>query len=88
LRDDGIVLTVDDDAVELRRRAKASAELEGIRAAQQGRDALVAGDVLAIEPALWDAQVGEVRFEDLVLVTEQGCETLTRFPYDLATSAP
>ncbi|HSB38969.1 MAG TPA: M24 family metallopeptidase, partial [Gaiellaceae bacterium] len=33
LRQDGIVLTVDDDAVELRRRAKTPAELEGIRAA-------------------------------------------------------
>jgi len=49
-----------------------------------GRDALVAGDVLAIEPGLSDSRVGQVRFEDLVLVTEHGCETLTRFPYDLA----
>jgi Xaa-Pro aminopeptidase len=51
-----------------------------------GRDALVAGDVLAIEPVLWNPRIGEVRFEDLVLVTEDGCETLTRFPYDLAPS--
>jgi Xaa-Pro aminopeptidase len=49
-----------------------------------GRDALVAGDVLAVEPVLWDSRIGEVRFEDLVLVTEHGCETLTRFSYDLA----
>ena len=48
-----------------------------------GRDPLVPGDVLAIEPGLWDTRVGEVRFEDLVLVTEHGCETLTQFPYDL-----
>jgi Xaa-Pro aminopeptidase len=51
-----------------------------------GRDPLVAGDVLAIEPGLWDTRIGEVRFEDLVLVTEHGCETLTRFPYDLVPS--
>ena len=49
-----------------------------------GRDELVPGDVLALEPGLWNAEIGEVRFEDLVLVTEDGCETLTRFPYELA----
>jgi Xaa-Pro aminopeptidase len=51
-----------------------------------GRDALVAGDVVAIEPGLWNSRIGEVRIEDLALVTEHGCETLTRFPYDLAPS--
>lgn len=50
----------------------------------EARDTLIAGDVLAIEPGLWDARTGEVRLEDLVLVTEDGCETLTRFPYDIA----
>ena len=49
-----------------------------------GHDPLVPGDVLAIEPGLWDKRVGGVTFEDLVLVTEDGCELLTRFPYDLA----
>jgi Xaa-Pro aminopeptidase len=49
-----------------------------------GREPLVAGDVLALEPGLWDARIGDVRYEDLVLVTEDGCETLTQFPYDLA----
>ena len=52
--------------------------------APAGRDELVAGDVLAIEPVLWSSRIGEVRLEDLVLVTEDGCETLTQFPYDLA----
>ena len=51
-----------------------------------GRDALVAGDVVAIEPGLWSSAIGEVRFEDLLLVTENGCETLTRYPFDLAPS--
>ena len=49
-----------------------------------GHDALVAGDVIAIEPGLWVREVGEVRFEDLLLVTEDGCETLTKYPYDLS----
>ena len=48
-----------------------------------GREALVAGDVLAVEPGLSSSQIGEVRFEDLLLVTEQGCETLTRYSYDI-----
>ena len=51
---------------------------------QTGRDALVAGDVIAIEPGLWLPGVGEVRFEDLLLVTADGSETLTQYPYELA----
>ena len=45
-----------------------------------GRDPLVPGDVIAIEPGLWDERAGGVCFEDLVLVTETGGEVLTRFP--------
>ncbi len=48
------------------------------------REPLVAGDVLAVEPGLWDRAVGGVRFEDLLLVTDDGCETLTDYPYELA----
>ncbi|HXD58731.1 MAG TPA: M24 family metallopeptidase [Thermoleophilaceae bacterium] len=50
---------------------------------QSGRDPLVVGDVLAIEPGLWQRDVGGVRFEDLILITEQGCETLTDWSYGL-----
>jgi Xaa-Pro aminopeptidase len=52
-----------------------------------GRQPLVAGDVLAIEPGLWDRRIGGVRLEDLVLVTDDGAETLTRFPYELTPKA-
>ncbi len=45
---------------------------------------VVAGDVVALEPGLWQREVGGVRFEDLVLVTDDGCETLTDYPYELA----
>jgi Xaa-Pro aminopeptidase len=48
-----------------------------------GRDPLVPGDVLAVEPGLWDRRIGGVRYEDLLLVTDDGCETLTSYPYDL-----
>jgi Xaa-Pro aminopeptidase len=52
-----------------------------------GHGPLVAGDVLAIEPGLWDSELGGVTFEDLVVVTEDGCELLTDFSYDLSPSA-
>jgi Xaa-Pro aminopeptidase len=45
---------------------------------------LVAGEVLAVEPGLYRRGFGGVRLEDLVLVTEDGCENLTEHPYDLA----
>jgi Xaa-Pro aminopeptidase len=48
-----------------------------------GHEPLVAGDVIALEPGLYDRETGEVRFEDLVLVTDGGSETLTSYPYDL-----
>jgi Xaa-Pro aminopeptidase len=48
-----------------------------------GTEPFVAGDVLAVEPGLWDRTIGGVRYEDLLLVTADGCETLTRYPYDL-----
>jgi Xaa-Pro aminopeptidase len=44
---------------------------------------LVPGDVLAIEPGLYRKGFGGCRLEDLVLVTDDGCEVLTDFPYDL-----
>ena len=50
---------------------------------QSGREPLITGDVLAVEPGLWERAIGGVRFEDLLLVTEDGCEVLTQYPYEL-----
>jgi Xaa-Pro aminopeptidase len=47
-------------------------------------DTLVAGDVVAIEPGIEGLEgIGGVRFEDLLLITDDGCETFTRYAYDL-----
>jgi Xaa-Pro aminopeptidase len=46
-------------------------------------ETLVAGDVVAVEPGLEGPDIGEVRFEDLLLITDDGCETLTRYSYEL-----
>jgi Xaa-Pro aminopeptidase len=48
-----------------------------------GSDELVPGDVVAVEPGCYRQGYGGVRLEDLMLVTENGCERLTGFPYDL-----
>ncbi len=49
-----------------------------------GGETLVAGDVIAVEPGIEGLDgIGGVRFEDLLLITDDGCETLTDYPYDL-----
>jgi Xaa-Pro aminopeptidase len=46
-------------------------------------DTLIAGDVITLEPGCYRQGYGGCRLEDLVIVTEDGYETLTDFPYDL-----
>ena len=45
---------------------------------------LLPGDVVTIEPGLYRSGYGGLRLEDLVLVTENGHEVITDYPYDLA----
>lgn len=47
-----------------------------------GQD-LVPGDVITIEPGLYRSGYGGLRLEDLVLVTDDGYEVITDYPYDL-----
>ena len=46
-------------------------------------DDLMPGDVITLEPGCYRRGFGGCRLEDLVLITEDGYETLTDFPYDL-----
>jgi Xaa-Pro aminopeptidase len=49
---------------------------------RSGQD-LVPGDVITIEPGLYRAGYGGLRLEDIILVTKDGYEVLTDYPYDL-----
>ena len=46
-------------------------------------DDLVPGDVITLEPGLYRAGYGGVRLEDILLVTDNGAETVTKYPYEL-----
>jgi Xaa-Pro aminopeptidase len=46
-------------------------------------DDLVAGDVIALEPGLYRPGLGGVRLEDIAIVTDDGIEVVTDYPYEL-----
>ena len=68
-------------------RTRARGRARGARGALHGPRlapaSCVAGDVVTLEPGLYRQGFGGFRLEDLVLVTEDGDENLTEFPYDL-----
>jgi len=50
-----------------------------------GSTAILGADVVVtVEPGVYLAGIGGVRVEDTVVVTADGCHTLTRFPKDIA----
>ena len=46
-------------------------------------DDLVPGDVITLEPGLYRPGIGGVRLEDIAIVTDDGVEVVTQYPYDL-----
>jgi Xaa-Pro aminopeptidase len=58
---------------------------EGPRLAQTADCELAAGNVVTVEPGVYLSGAFGVRIEDLVTVTDTGCDVLSRFPKSLVT---
>ena len=58
-------------------------EVPSIGRGRWGMVPLEAGDVVTIEPGIYDPDVGGVRLEDILVVTADGARDLTRAPRDL-----
>ena len=50
---------------------------------RSGTAPLVAGDVVTIEPGIYDPVIGGVRLEDMLVITETGARNLTQAPREL-----
>lgn len=50
---------------------------------KESADVLEAAEVITVEPAIYVSGIGGVRIEDLVLVSKEGSEVLSRSPKDL-----
>jgi Xaa-Pro aminopeptidase len=48
-----------------------------------GLDPLAVGDVVTVEPGIYDPDVGGVRLEDMLVITPEGSRNLTRAPRQL-----
>jgi Xaa-Pro aminopeptidase len=52
------------------------------RIAEGSEDVLQVGDALSCEPGLYIPGIGGARFENMLLLTENGIEELTKSPVD------
>jgi Xaa-Pro dipeptidase len=58
---------------------------EGPWVAEGSEDVLAPGVLISIEPGVYLPGVGGIRHSDTVLITGNGCESLTRYPTDLGS---
>ena len=54
----------------------------------RSKDVAVEGMVVTIEPGVYIPEVGGVRIEDMIQITADGCEVLTRIPKKLRVLSP
>lgn len=50
---------------------------------RRGEEEIKVGNIITIEPGVYIPKMGGVRIEDVILITERGCENLTEFSKEL-----